>query len=76
MDPLIAGTHVCDEDAVRTEAYGGVPVRWTTHKWRPEQLVDVIEQAGLHPVAELRLPADDAKRFGRSASHCARRSPA
>ncbi|WP_035795158.1 class I SAM-dependent methyltransferase [Kitasatospora mediocidica] len=55
---FIAGTHVGDEDTVRTEAYGGVPVRWTTHKWRPEQLVDLIEQAGLHPVAELRLPAD------------------
>lgn len=43
---------------VRTQAYGGVPVRWTTHLWRPEQLVDLIEQAGLRPVAELRLPAD------------------
>ncbi|MGA4986292.1 hypothetical protein ACPB9I_30145 [Streptomyces cellulosae] len=53
---FITGTHVGDEDAVRTEAYGGVPVRWTTHKWRPEQLVNLIEQAGLNPVAELRLP--------------------
>jgi Trans-aconitate methyltransferase len=29
---FITATHVDDEDAVRTEAYGGV--RWTTHKWR------------------------------------------
>ncbi|MET9252360.1 class I SAM-dependent methyltransferase [Streptomyces sp. NPDC003717] len=56
---LIAGTHVGDEDLVRTEAYGDVPVRWTTHKWRPEALVALIEQAGLRPVAELRLPADE-----------------
>ncbi|MFE6955750.1 class I SAM-dependent methyltransferase [Streptomyces sp. NPDC057696] len=56
---FIAGTHVGDEDAVRTEAYGGVPVRWTTHKWRSEHFVDLIEQAGLHTVAELRLPADE-----------------
>jgi SAM-dependent methyltransferase len=56
---FITATHVGDEDAVRTEAYGGVPVRWTTHKWQPEQLMDLIEQAGLRPVAELRLPADD-----------------
>lgn len=56
---FITATHVGDEDAVRTEAYGGVPVRWTTHKWRPEPLVDLIEQAGLSPVAELRLPADE-----------------
>ena len=44
---------------MRTEAYGGVSVRWTTHKWRPEQFVGLIEQAGLRPVAELRLPADE-----------------
>ncbi|MEU3984138.1 class I SAM-dependent methyltransferase [Streptomyces sp. NPDC026672] len=56
---FITGTHVGDEDVVRTEAYGGVPVRWTTHKWQPEQLRDLIERAGLHPVAELHLPADE-----------------
>lgn len=56
---FITATHVGDEDAVRTEAYGGVPVRWTTHRWRPEQLVALIEQAGLDLVAELRLPADE-----------------
>jgi SAM-dependent methyltransferase len=56
---FITATHVGDEDALRTEAYGGVPVRWTTHKWRPEQLVELIEQAGLRLVAELRLPADE-----------------
>lgn len=56
---VITATHVGDEDLERTEAYGGVPVRWTTHKWRPEQLVHLIEEAGLSPVAELRLPADE-----------------
>ncbi|MEO3974939.1 class I SAM-dependent methyltransferase [Streptomyces sp. CAU 1734] len=56
---LITATHVGDEDLLRTEAYGGVPVRWTTHQWRPEQLVDLIERAGLRPVADLRLPADE-----------------
>lgn len=56
---FITATHAGDEDAVRTEAYGGVPVSWTTHKWRPEQLVELIERAGLRPVAELRLPGDE-----------------
>ncbi|MEU7428352.1 methyltransferase domain-containing protein [Streptomyces sp. NPDC040750] len=56
---FIAGTHVGDEDKVRTEAYGGVPVRWTTHKWQPKQFVGLIERAGLRPVAELRLPANE-----------------
>lgn len=56
---LITATHVGDEDLARTEAYGGVPVRWTTHKWRPEQFVTLIARAGLRPIAELRLPADE-----------------
>jgi ubiquinone/menaquinone biosynthesis C-methylase UbiE len=56
---FLTGTHVGDEDKVRTEAYGDVPVRWTTYQWQPEQFVELIEQAGLRPVAELRLPADE-----------------
>jgi hypothetical protein len=35
-----------------------VPVRWTTYQWRPEQLVRLVEQAGLRLTAELRLPAE------------------
>lgn len=56
---LITATHVGDDDVLRTEAYGGVPVRWTTYRWRPERLVALTEAAGLRPVAELRLPADE-----------------
>ncbi|GAA4544930.1 class I SAM-dependent methyltransferase [Pseudonocardia xishanensis] len=56
---LIIATHVGDGDLQRTEAYGGVPVRWTTHRWRPEQLVALVERTGLRLTAELRLPADD-----------------
>ncbi|MFF0559426.1 class I SAM-dependent methyltransferase [Streptomyces sp. NPDC004266] len=55
---LIAATHVGDEDVLRTEAYGTASIRWTTHQWRPERFLDLVERAGLHPVAELRLPAD------------------
>lgn len=54
---LIIGTHVGDGDLARTEAYGGVAVSWTTYQWQPEQLTALVEQAGLRPVAELRLPA-------------------
>ena len=53
---LLLGTHVGDGDIVRTEAYGGVPVAWTTHLWRPEQLTALLGDAGLEPVAELRVP--------------------
>ena len=50
------GTHVGDEDVVRREAYGGVPVEWTTHLWRPEQLAELLADAGLEVVAEMRFP--------------------
>ncbi|WP_460792221.1 class I SAM-dependent methyltransferase [Nocardioides maradonensis] len=54
---LIVATHVGEADLQRTEAYGGVPVSWTTYQWQPEQLVDLLAGAGLQLVAELRLPA-------------------
>lgn len=56
---LMIATHVGDGDVARTEAYGGVPVRWTTYRWQPDQLAALVEQAGLRPTAELRLPADE-----------------
>ncbi|SEP12042.1 class I SAM-dependent DNA methyltransferase [Trujillonella endophytica] len=59
---LLLGTHVGDGDVVRTEAYGGVPVSWTTRLWRPEQLAALLVDAGLEPVAELRLPAGHFER--------------
>lgn len=55
---LIVATHVGDGDVARTEAYGGVAVSWTTYRWQPEQLTALVEQAGLRPTAELRLPAE------------------
>ncbi|HEY6748198.1 MAG TPA: class I SAM-dependent methyltransferase [Mycobacteriales bacterium] len=53
----VIGTHAGDGDLVRTEAYGGVPVSWTTHLWRPEELTGLLAAAGLTVVAELRFPA-------------------
>lgn len=55
---LIIATHAGDHDVERTEAYNGVPVKWTTYQWQPEQLIALVQQAGLRPVADLRLPAD------------------
>ena len=53
---VLVGTHVGDGDLARTEAYGGVPVSWTTHLWQPEQLAAVFADAGLEVVAEMRWP--------------------
>jgi SAM-dependent methyltransferase len=55
---LIIATHVGDADLARTETYGGVAVSWTTYQWQPEQLVALVEQAGLRLVADLRLPPE------------------
>lgn len=55
---LIIATHLGDDDVHRTEAYGGVPVSWTTYQWRPDQLTALVTQAGLRPVAELKLHPD------------------
>jgi SAM-dependent methyltransferase len=55
---VLVGTHVGKGDVVRTEAYDGVPVAWTTHLWLPEELAAMLADAGLEPVSELRLPAD------------------
>jgi SAM-dependent methyltransferase len=52
----LVGSHVGDGDVMRTEAYGGVPVSWTTYLWRPEQLAALLADVGLEVIAELRLP--------------------
>ncbi len=52
----LVGTHVGDGDIQRTEGYGGLPVSWTTHLYRPEELAGMLLDAGLEVVAELRLP--------------------
>jgi SAM-dependent methyltransferase len=53
---VLVGTHVGEGDVARTEAYGDVPVAWTTHLWQPEELISLLGEAGLDPVADLRLP--------------------
>jgi len=53
---FVMGTHMGDGDIERTEAYGAVPVAWTTHLWQPEDLWSILTAACLDPVAELRFP--------------------
>ncbi|MEJ5868488.1 class I SAM-dependent methyltransferase [Pseudokineococcus sp. 5B2Z-1] len=56
---VLIATHVGEEDVLRREAYGGIPVTWTTHRWLPDQLTDLLEGAGLEVTAEVRFPATD-----------------
>jgi SAM-dependent methyltransferase len=69
---VLIGTHVGDGDVLRTEAYDGVPVAWTTYLWQPDQLAVLLTDAGLELVSELRLPAN---LFGRPQVALAARRP-
>jgi SAM-dependent methyltransferase len=69
----LIGMHVGTGDVPRTEAYGGVPVTWTTHLWQPGQLHDLLVAAGLEPTAQLRLPASGP--FGPQVLVSAKRPP-
>jgi SAM-dependent methyltransferase len=71
---LLIGTHVGSEDLVRTEAYDGVPVQWTTYLWQPDELEELLTAAGLEPVVQLRFPASESMRA--QVVLCARRPPA
>ncbi|MBE7190034.1 class I SAM-dependent methyltransferase [Jatrophihabitans endophyticus] len=55
---LMIGTHCGDGDRLRTRSYGDVPVRWTTHLYRPHEVSDMLTAAGLEIVAELRMPPE------------------
>jgi hypothetical protein len=59
---VLVGTHAGDGEVRRTEAYGGVPVTWTTPLWRPESLSALLVGAGLEPVVELRFPPGETGR--------------
>ncbi|WBQ05163.1 class I SAM-dependent DNA methyltransferase [Kribbella sp. CA-293567] len=52
---FIIATHLGDGERSRAEAYGGLPVTWTTHLWQPEPLWALLTAAGLSRVAELRV---------------------
>ena len=54
---LLLATHVGNGERVRTEAYGGVPVEWTSYLWQPTDLIAVVQTAGLILDADLRMPA-------------------
>lgn len=53
---VLIGTHVGDGEIVRTRGYGDLPVSWTTYLYHPEQVAQMLVDAGLEPVGELRLP--------------------
>jgi len=73
---VLIGTHVGEQDVPRRQAYGGVPVAWTTHRWLPERLVDVLVAARLEMVAEMQFPPQAISRRRWSPPRDATRGPA
>jgi SAM-dependent methyltransferase len=55
------GFHVGDETRLKTEGYGGHPMRVHVHRRRPEQLVDWLHEAGFAIDAQLLLDPDQPK---------------
>jgi SAM-dependent methyltransferase len=53
---LMIGMHRGDGDHPRTSCYGDVPVAWTTHRYQPEQIVELLTAAGLDLVVDQRFP--------------------
>ena len=59
---VLIGTHAGDGELIRTEAYGGVPVSWTTYLWQADQLAQLLTDAGFQLVADVRFPAQPPSR--------------
>jgi SAM-dependent methyltransferase len=53
---LVIGLHRGEGDHARTTCYGDVPVSWTTHRYEPEVVIDMLHAAELEVVVEQRFP--------------------
>jgi hypothetical protein len=53
---LMIGMHRGDGDHPRTSCYGDVPIAWTTHRYQPEQIVELLIAAALDLVVDQRFP--------------------
>nr|WP_202885125.1 class I SAM-dependent methyltransferase [Actinopolymorpha cephalotaxi] len=58
--PLLLGFHVGDGSTLKTQGYGGHPMRVHVHRRRPEQVTDWLRDAGLTVSTELRLDVDQS----------------
>nr|WP_238342532.1 class I SAM-dependent methyltransferase [Actinopolymorpha rutila] len=56
--PLLLGFHVGDGSKLKTEGYGGHPMKVHVHRRRPEQVAGWLRDAGFTVPAELRLDGD------------------
>jgi ubiquinone/menaquinone biosynthesis C-methylase UbiE len=58
--PLLLGFHVGDESQLRTEGYGGHPMKLYVHRRRPEQVAARLEEAGFTVEARTTLTSAES----------------
>ncbi|WP_144124975.1 class I SAM-dependent DNA methyltransferase [Catellatospora sichuanensis] len=58
--PLLVGFHAGDESRLKTEGYGGHPMRLHVHRRRPDRVADWLRDAGFTVKAQLLLGLDES----------------
>jgi SAM-dependent methyltransferase len=58
--PLMVGFHVGDTSRLKTEGYGGHPMKVYVHRRRPGQVADLLRDAGFSIESEWLLDPDEA----------------
>ncbi|MET9019559.1 class I SAM-dependent methyltransferase [Actinopolymorpha sp. NPDC004070] len=58
--PLLLGFHVGDRSTLKTEGYGGHPMKVHVHRRRPEQVAEWVQGAGLTVSAQMLLGLDQS----------------
>lgn len=58
--PLLVGFHVGDETRLKTEGYGGHPMKVHVHRRPPDQVADRLREAGFTVKAQLLLNLDES----------------
>ncbi|MEU4805499.1 class I SAM-dependent methyltransferase [Actinosynnema sp. NPDC023587] len=56
--PLLVGFHVGDGTTLKTEGYGGHPMKLHVHRRRPDRVADLLRDAGFAIEAQLALDPD------------------
>lgn len=62
--PLLLGFHVGDGARLKTQGYGGHPMKVSVHLRQPEQMAGWLEEAGFTVEAQLRLSSAESKLGG------------
>lgn len=78
--PLLLGFHVGDESQVKTQGYGGHPMKVYVHRRQPERVAAWLDEAGFTVEAQMTLSSAESALggilFARRRPGCPRSAPA